>query len=63
MHMEKYKMIETALFGSGSILAIQMTAALPIETIYMLFVQSLVATATIGKILWDIAKADKNGKK
>jgi len=56
-------MIETALFGSGSILAIQMTAALPIETIYMLFVQSLVATATIGKILWDIAKADKNGKK
>ena len=56
-------MIETALFGSGSILAIQFTSVLPIETVYMLFVQSLVATATIGKILWDIAKADKNGKK
>lgn len=56
-------MIETALVGSGSILAIQFTSVLPIETIYMLFVQSLVATATIGKILWDIAKADKNGKK
>jgi hypothetical protein len=61
--MEKYKIIDTALFGSGSILAIQFTSVLPIETIYMLFVQSLVATATIGKILWDIAKADKNAKK
>jgi hypothetical protein len=61
--MERYKMIETALVGSGSILAIQFTSVLPIETIYMLFVQSLVATATIGKILWDIAKADKTGKK
>jgi len=61
--MEKYRMIETALFGSGSILAIQITSVLPIETIYMLFVQSLVATATIGKILWDISKSDKNGKK
>ncbi len=56
-------MIDTAIFGSGSILAIQLTSSLPIETIYMLFVQSLVATATIGKILWDMAKSDKNREK
>jgi hypothetical protein len=59
----KFKMIDTAIFGSGSILAIQLTSSLPIETMYMLFVQSLVATATIGKILWDMAKSDKNREK
>ncbi len=45
--------------GAGSIILINWFGQLPIETVYSLFVQSLVATATIGKLLADWA----NGKK
>jgi hypothetical protein len=57
--MDKFKILDTALIGSGSILFIQWTSTMPIEQVYQLFVQSLVATAAIGKILWDVANKNK----
>lgn len=58
--MIKDKIIDTIITGSTGLILINWTAEIPIETIYQLFVQSLVATATIGKLLYDVLKSKKN---
>jgi hypothetical protein len=54
-----FKSIDTIMTGAGSIILINWFGQLPIETVYSLFVQSLVATATIGKLLADWANSKK----
>lgn len=53
----KDRILDTILTGSTGFILIDWTANLPVETVYQLFVQSLVATATIGKLLHDVLKA------
>jgi hypothetical protein len=51
--------LQTGFMGAFSICLINLVNIADIEAVYTLFVQSLVATATIGKILWDISQKDK----
>jgi hypothetical protein len=54
-YMIKYiDQLQTGFMGAFSICLINLVDIADIQSIYTLFVQSLVATATIGKILWDI---------
>lgn len=52
----KEKIVDTIITGSTGFILIDWSANLPVETVYQLFVQSLVATATIGKLLYDVLK-------
>lgn len=51
--------LQTGFMGAFSICLINLVNIADVQAVYTLFVQSLVATATIGKILWDIAQKDK----
>ena len=56
-----HKNIDTILTGFTSICTIQLFhTAQDVATIYSLFVQSLVATAAIGKLLFDYYKHKEN---
>lgn len=61
--MDHTKILDTFLTTGAAIIGIQWFSTLDdVESIYTMFVQSLVATAAIGKILFDIIKTNKNEK-
>lgn len=47
------KLLDTVFTGATSVGTIQLFSMLPIESIYSMFCSSLVATAAIGKLLYD----------
>jgi hypothetical protein len=56
-----HKNVDTILTGFTSICTIQLfNTAADVTTVYSLFVQSLVATAAIGKLLFDYYKHKKD---
>jgi hypothetical protein len=57
--MEKNKLIDTFITGGVGIIGVQWAAIDISVEIYSLFVQSLIATAAIGRLTWDILNKKK----
>jgi hypothetical protein len=57
--MEKNKIIDTVLTGCLGIIGVQWASVDITVEIYSLFVQSLIATAALGRLTWDVLKSRK----
>jgi hypothetical protein len=57
--MEKNKIIDTVITGCLGIIGVQWASVDITVEIYSLFVQSLIATAALGRLTWDVVKSRK----
>lgn len=60
--MEKNKIIDTVLTGCLGIIGVQWASVDITVEIYSLFVQSLIATAALGRLTWDVLKSRKKNE-
>jgi hypothetical protein len=60
--MEKNKLLDTLITGGIGIVGVQWAAMDITVEMYSLFVQSLIATAAIGRLTWDILSKRKNNE-
>ena len=60
--MEKNKIIDTVLTGCLGIIGVQWASVDITVEIYSLFVQSLIATAALGRLTWDVFKSRKKNE-
>jgi hypothetical protein len=58
--MEKNKLLDTLITGGLGIVGVQWAAMDITVEMYSLFVQSLIATAAIGRLTWDILSKRKS---
>jgi hypothetical protein len=60
--MEKNKIIDTVITGCLGIIGVQWASVDITVEIYSLFVQSLIATAALGRLTWDVLKSRKKNE-
>lgn len=60
--MEKNKIIDTVVTGCLGIIGVQWASVDITVEIYSLFVQSLIATAALGRLTWDVLKSRKKNE-
>lgn len=60
--MEKNKIIDTVITGCLGIIGVQWASVDISVEIYSLFVQSLIATAALGRLTWDVLKSRKKNE-
>jgi hypothetical protein len=60
--MEKNKIIDTVITGCLGIIGVQWASVDITVEMYSLFVQSLIATAALGRLTWDVLKSRKKNE-